>query len=227
MEDGALIDFRFRTGLEVEEVGFITKDDWAGCSPDGLTSDGGGVEAKCPYSLRAAKCPVPFKRLAEQPFYEAQVQFTMHVTQRSHWWFWQWTPVEAKLERVEASQEWADRNIPILRQFHAEYLDELRDNPDEHLAPRRPSIDTPEAHQMIEEWDKLKATIASAQERQRDLLDSMVSLAGGKDALFAGRKLTFEEREGAVSYAAVVKKHLPDLDLAPFKGKSSRFWRLS
>ncbi len=54
----------------------------------------------------------------------------------------------------------------------------------------------------------------------------MVSLAGGMDPMFAGRKLTCVEREGAVSYARVVKEHLPDLDLSGYKGKASRFWRL-
>ena len=227
MEHGALIDFRFRTGLDVEKAGFVTLGDWAGASPDGLTSDGGGVEAKCPYGLRTAKCPVPFKALADQPHYEAQVQFTMHVTQRPHWWFWQWTPLEAKLERVEASQEWVDRYVPALKQFHAEFLDELRDNPDEHLAPRRPVIDTPDAHGMVAEWEALKTTIAEAQDRQRVLLDSMVSLAGGKDALFADRKLTCVEREGAVAWAKLAKEHCPAVDVELYRGKASRHWRLT
>jgi putative phage-type endonuclease len=226
-EAGALIDFRFKTGLDVEQVGFIPFEDWAGCSPDGLVGDDAGLEIKCPYGLRTAHCPVPFKTLAEQPHYEAQVQFSMFVTGRKRWHFFQWVPNETKLETVEFSQEWADKHIPTLRQFYAEFLDEAKNNAAEHLAPRRPSIDTPEAQAMVAEWDKLKADIAAMQDRQRDLLDSMVSLAGGKDALIAGRRLTQVEREGAVAYAGVVKEHLPDLDLAKYRGKNSRYWKVS
>jgi putative phage-type endonuclease len=225
-EAGALIDYRIETGLDVQEVGFIPFDDWAGCSPDGLIGDNAGLEIKCPFGLRKEPAPVPFKSLAEQPHYEAQVQFSMFVTGRDAWHFFQWAPNGTTLETVEFSASWADDNIPRLRQFHAEYLHELVNNPAEYLAPRRVEIDTPEAHKMIAEWDELKEQIANAQERQRDLLDAIVSMAGGKGASFAGRKLTLVEREGAVAYAKVVKEHLPKLDLSKYKGKASRFWRL-
>lgn len=225
-EDGALIDFRFKTGLDVTKAGFFTYEDWAGASPDRLIGETSGVEVKCPYGLRTSHCPVPFKSLAEQPHYEAQVQFTMFVTGRNEWHFFQWAPNETRNEVVRASQKWVDRYIPILKQFHAEFLDELCGNPAEHLAPKRAEIATPEAFAMAAEWDALKASIAEAQERQRVLLDDMVSMAGGKDALFAGRKLTCVEREGAVSYAAVVNKHCAGVDLEPFRGKASRYWRL-
>lgn len=223
-EDGALFDYKMKTTHEVEQVGLITREDWAGASPDGLVGNKGGVEIKCPYGIRIAPCPVPFKPLADQPHYYDQVQFTLWVTKREWWHFFQWTINETKLETVEVDTDWQNENLPRLRQFYAEYLTE-RDNP-EHLAPRRPSLDTPEAHGMVAEWDALTEQLAALTERKKDLLDSMVSLAGGKDTMFAGRKLTCVEREGAVSYARVVKEHLPDLDLSGYKGKASRFWRL-
>lgn len=224
-EDGALFDYKMKTTHEVEQVGLITREDWAGASPDGLVGNKGGVEIKCPYGIRIAPCPVPFKPLADQPHYYDQVQFTLWVTQREWWHFFQWTINETKLETVEVDADWQNKNLPRLRQFYAEYLTE-RDN-HEHLAPRRPSLDTPEAHGMVAEWDALTEQLTALTERKKDLLDSMVSLAGGKDTLFAGRKLTCVEREGAVSYARVVKDYLPDLDLSGYKGKASRFWRLS
>lgn len=224
-EDGALFDYKMKTTHEVEQVGLITREDWAGASPDGLVGDKGGVEIKCPYGIRNAPCPVPFKSLADQPHYYDQVQFTLWVTQREWWHFFQWTINETKLETVEVDADWQNENLPRLRQFYAEYLTE-RDN-QEHLAPRRPSLDTPEAHGMVAEWDALTEQLAALTERKKDLLDSMVSLAGGKDTLFAGRKLTCVEREGAVSYARAVKDLLPDADLSPYRGKASRFWRLS
>jgi len=225
-EDGALLDFRLDTGLAVEPIGFVTLEDWAGVSPDGFTSDGGGVEQKCPYSLRAAVAPVPFKTLAEQPHYRDQVQFSLYVTGKPHWYFSQWCPAGTKVEKELPCKDWQNQNLPILRQFFSEFLDEVAGNAAEHLAPKRVEIDTPEAHKMVAEWDELREQIANAQERQRDLLDAIVDMAGGKDALFAGRKLTCVEREGAVAYAKVVKEHLPTLDLSGYRGKASRFWRL-
>lgn len=80
---------------------------------------------------------------------------------------------------------------------------------------------------MVAEWDDLAEQIASLTERKKGLLDSMVSLASGKDTLFAGRKLTQVEREGAVSYARVVKEHCANVDLEPYRGKASTYWKLS
>ena len=228
-EDGAVIEFRLETGLDVAPAPFVLFDDgsdWLGASPDGYTSDGGLVEVKAPYSLRKADRPAPFKPLADQPHYAAQVQVQLYVTGREHCWFYQWCPSDTRLERVERDDAWLNANIPALRQFHAQFLDEVANNAAEHLAPKRLEIDTPEAHKMVAEWEELREQIANAQERQRDLLDAIVGMAGGKDALFAGRKLTCVEREGAVAYAKVVKEHLPTLDLSGYRGKASRFWRL-
>jgi len=225
-EAGALLDYRIETTHEVQEVGFIPFEDWAGCSPDALVGDAGMVEIKCPFSLRDAPAPVPFKMLAEQEHYAAQVQFQLYVTGRKWCHFWQWAPNGTKLEVVYPDPDWQAVNIPALRQFHAQFLDEVANNAAEHLAPKRVEIDTPEAHKMVAEWEELREQIANAQERQRDLLDAIVGMAGGKDALFAGRKLTCVEREGAVAYAKVVKEHMPTLDLSGYRGKASRFWRL-
>lgn len=226
-EDGALLDYRMETGNEVEKIGFITREDWAGCSPDGLVGDSGGIEVKCPYSLRAADAPVAFKTLEEQPHYEAQVQFTLWATGRAWWSFFQWAPKGTHHRVVKPDPEWQADNIPRLRQFYAEFLCELEDNPEEHRAPKRQEIDTPEAAKMMAEWDEIAEQMELLAERKRDLLDSIVDMAGGKDTLFAGRKLTMVEREGSVSYARVVKEHLPDLDLAAYRGKPSRYWKVS
>jgi len=226
-EAGALIDYRLETTHEVEELAFIAKEDWAGASPDGLVGKKGGVEIKCPYGLRKAESPVPFKTLADQPHYYAQVQFTLWITGREWWHFFQWCPAGTKLELVKPDTDWQDENLPKLRQFHAEYLYELKNNPDEYRAPKRAVIDTPEAHKMVAELDELNEAIALATERKKDLLDSMVSMAGGKNADFAGRKLTQVSREGSVSFARVVKEHCADVDLEPYRGKASRYWKVS
>ena len=90
-EEGALVEYRMETQHEVEVVGFVEFEDWAGVSPDGLIGDKGGVEVKCPYSLRNEDEPV-FKLIEEQPHYYAQVQFSLWVTGRAWWHFFQWAP---------------------------------------------------------------------------------------------------------------------------------------
>lgn len=225
-EAQALLDFRIETGLGVEPIGFVTREDWAGCSPDGFTSDGGGVEAKCPYGLRSFNPPA-FKPLADQPHYYGQVQFSLWVTGRPHWHFWQWSRYGGHLTKVHPDIDWQNENLPKLRQFHAEYLDELANNADEHLAPRRVEIDTPEARKMLREWDELAETIANLEERKKDLLAEMVKMADGKNALLAGtRKLTLTERAGSISYAKAIKDLLPKADLEPYCGKPSSFWQV-
>lgn len=68
--------------VEVQEVGFITKGDDLGCSPDGLVDDDGGLEIKCPQpakhmdNLLSEFCPKE---------YIDQVQFSLLVTDREYW----------------------------------------------------------------------------------------------------------------------------------------------
>lgn len=227
-EVNAIMDFQMETGLKVEKAKFVTRDDWAGCSPDGWCSDGRGLETKCPFSLRSAEAPVPFKSLFDQPHYQDQVQFSLWVTDADGWYFAQWTPNDFDHVAVIASQEWRDHNIPRLRQFHAEFLDIIADPKlaAEHLAPKRVIIDTPEAAKMVREYDELTEAIERATERKKDLLADMVKLAGEKNAEFGGRKLTLTEKAGSISYAKAVKEIAPNADLEKWRGKPSQYWGL-
>ena len=224
-ESGALVEFQMETGLTVAPAPFVPLSDWLGASPDGYTSDGGLVEIKCPYGLRNDADP-DFKQLSDQPHYHAQMQVQMYCTGKLHCWFFQWSTHKTALEKVAYDPAWINENLPALRQFHAEYLDELRENAPEYLAPKRVEIDTPEAAKMVAEWDQLNEQLELLAERKKDLLDSMVALAHEKNALIAGRKLTMTERQGSVAYARVVKEHLPKLDLSKYRGKPSRFWQV-
>lgn len=223
-EDGALIDYRLETGNDVELVGFIEKDEWAGCSPDGLIDDDGGLEIKCPFGKRKDAVP-QFKFLADQPHYYDQVQFSLWVTGRAFWHFFQWAPGGTMLEYVEPDQDWLDENLPRLRQFYAEYLDAIKE-PDDHLAPRRLEIDTPEASRMLREWDDLVEAIERAEARKKDLLNEIVLLAKNSNALLCGRKLTFVQKDGAISYAKAIKELAPDADLEKWRGKTVQYWKL-
>jgi len=223
-EAGALAEYQMESGNGVTLVGFVPFEDWLGASPDGVIDEYSLVEIKCPFGKRKDEHP-EFKGIADQPHYYAQVQVQLLCTGIGSADFYQWAPGGTKLERVEYDREWIASNLPRLKQFHAEYLDAL-DDPAEHLAPRRAEVDTLEAHRMVREWDELATAIELATARKKDLLDEMQAMAGGRDSIFAGRKLTKVERAGAVSYAQAIKKYAPDADLDPFRGKPSEFWKL-
>jgi len=224
MEANAIADFEMETGLSVEATGFHEYEDWAGVSPDGLIGRNCGIEQKCPYGLRNDPEPV-FKPLKEQPHYYDQVQFTINCLNRDCWWFVQWTPHGSAREMVPHSKAWADTNMPILRQFYARFLSEL-ESPDEHLAPLRTVIDTPAAALMVAEYDQLSEAISLAEERKKDLLAEMVALAGERNAVFGGRKLTQTTRAGSVSYGKALKELAPGADLSKWTGKPSSYWGL-
>ena len=221
-EAGALTEYQMETGLRVEPIGFVTREDWAGCSPDGLIGEAGGLEIKCPFGLRKEDAPA-FKALEDQPHYYDQVQFSLWVTGREWWDFYQWSPRGSALEGVKVNAAWQDENLPRLRQFYAEYLAE-REDPAIHLEPKRPIIDTPEAHRIMAEYDQICDALDRAEERKKELLADMVRIAGEKNSIFAGRKLTKTEKAGAIAYAKAVKALLPSADLEPYRGKPSSYW---
>lgn len=218
-EDTAIRMFELETGLTVEETGFHEYEDWAGASPDGLTSDGGVLEVKVPFKgIR--------KTLSEQPQYMAQIQMEMLATGRKKAHFWQWQ-VDGKHthEIVRSDEHWLSEAIPVLKEFHAEYLKEL-DNPI-YLEPLRVEINTNRSKMLIDEYMQLKEAKENAEERLKEVQAEIVELTGGKNALIYGHKVTKVEKDGSVSYAKVVKQHLPDLDLGPFKGKPSEYWKIT
>lgn len=230
-EPHALADFVAHTSARVEQVGFIMREDWAGCSPDGLISANGGLEIKAPYKFRHAKpddMPTPqFSPIAEQPHYLDQVQFSLWVTERRWWEFWQWAPyLKPAQETVWLDQAWQDENIPKLRQFYAEFVT-IRESAElsaPYLAALRQEIS--EGERLIAEYDAAVIAAAEAETRKKEALAALVALAGERDALICGRKLTKIERAGSVSYAKVVKEHLPDLDLEPYRGSPVEHWQL-
>jgi len=222
MEPQAILDFEMETSESVTPAPFVKYHTWLGASPDGYVSDGRLIEVKCPYGIRNDPNPI-FKSADDQPHYLAQMQVQMMVTGKTSCWFYQWTPHGSSLKLIHRDDDWLASNLPRLHQFWAELQDAIA-NPEEHLSPRRVTIDTPEAARMIREYVELTEAIERATERRKDLLSEMVALAGERNADFGGRKLTKTEKAGAVSYASVVKAKLPGLDLEPWRGKPSSFW---
>ncbi len=78
--------FQFITGLEVQQVGMIYKDEkkLIHCSPDGVIGDNAVYEVKCPLGKTHAKY------LAENKLptpYFVQVQSSLYISEREYWWF--------------------------------------------------------------------------------------------------------------------------------------------
>ncbi|END3604081.1 YqaJ viral recombinase family protein, partial [Escherichia coli] len=93
-EDDARALFEFIADVTVAETPIIFRDESmrTACSPDGLCSDGNGLELKCPFTSR------DFMKFrlggfnAIKPAYMAQVQFSMWVTDKDAWYFANYDP---------------------------------------------------------------------------------------------------------------------------------------
>src|SRR5699024_4022746 len=220
----AVLDYMSETGVNVVEAGFYIhpEHDWLGASPDGFIGDDGMIEVKCPFSLRNGG---EFKSLSEQPHYYAQVQVQLAVTGRKWCDFYQWAPHSTSVERVEFNPQWWSENLPRLHEFYQRYWGEL-DNP-AHLAERTKIITGKRYEAMLARYDEIRKIQDDAKAEQQDIMDALIDAAGGKSAEVCGRKLTRVERAGSVSYARVVKDHLPDIDLEPYRGEGGTSWRLT
>src|SRR5699024_10072597 len=180
------------------------------------------LEIKCPFSLRDGGV---FKKLEEQLHYYAQIQVQMACTGREWTDFYQWAPHSTSVERVEFNPQWWAENLAALLEFYHRYINEL-DNP-AHLAERTKIINGKRYESMLARYDELRKIQDEAKAEQKEILDALVEAAGGTSAEICGRKLTRVERVGSVSYAKVVKDHLPDIDLEPYRGEGGTSWRLT
>ncbi len=220
----ALLDYEMETGNTVQECGFFVHPDhpWLGASPDGLVYADIVLEIKVPFGLRKETSP-KFKLLADQPHYHAQVQIEMACTGRRRCHFYQWTPNRGQLERVDYDPQWFADNLPKLEAFYKRFLSEL-DNP-AHLEEKHKEINTQQAKLLIDEYQDLTDSIDQATERRKEVLDELVKLAKGRNALVWGRKLTQVERKGEVDYKAIPQ--LKNVDLEQYRKKPTSYWRLS
>lgn len=231
-EQRAMLAFMRETGLSVEKCGFFPYGDRMGASPDGLTSDGGVLELKVPYSLRNGG---DFKPLADQPHYAAQVQMELLATGRTHAYFAQYRAPKGdplapdyveeaiSIERVEADPHWIDNNLDAINAFYQRYLAEL-DNP-EHLEPPRVHIDSADAGTLLMELDAIRKRKKEDEKREKDILAELVKMAGEKNASIHGRPLTLVERKGNVQYNKIPE--LQNVDLEKYRGKGSSYWKFT
>lgn len=124
--------FEFTTDLNVTETPIIYKDESlrVACSPDGLCSDGYGLELKCPYTSR------DFMKFRLGGFdaiksdYMAQVQFSMWVTGKDGWHFANWDP---RMKREGLHGVIVERDDKYMNKFN-ETVPEFIEKMDESLS---------------------------------------------------------------------------------------------
>jgi putative phage-type endonuclease len=219
----AVQDLQDNYDVVVKECGFIPHTElyWLGASPDGLIDDNLIVEIKCPYSLRDDESPV-FRSINEQPHYFAQIQIEMFCAGRKSCIFYQWNRYDDKFEYVYFDHGYIDGILPELKQFYDEYLS-MRELP---IEPLLKDINTQQSKQLLDEYRQLTDAIDNATDRKKEILSELVILSKGENAQIWYSKLTKVQREGAISYAKVVKDHCPNVNLEPYKGKPSEYWIL-
>ncbi|OPZ79389.1 MAG: YqaJ-like viral recombinase domain protein [Alphaproteobacteria bacterium ADurb.Bin438] len=81
--------FEFMTGLTVEQVGFYELDKYTGVSPDGLTSDDGLIEIKCPQGKTFLDYMLDGKVDTK---YMWQMQMQMMITEKNHCYYVVYNP---------------------------------------------------------------------------------------------------------------------------------------
>lgn len=118
--------YEFETNREVQQVGFVLRDDrLVGCSPDGLLPDS-GLEIKVP----SAATHVAYLLAGGLPSeYRAQVQGCMWLCERDHWDFLSYHPDLPKLlitvPRDDAYIETLSKQVTALLDKKSQCLYEL------------------------------------------------------------------------------------------------------
>jgi hypothetical protein len=142
MEKRARADYELHLGgIDVQQVGFVTNDDdTAGCSPDGLVGDDGGVEFKVPSAvnhaeyflaenrdtflssfdeLRGGKPWKPKGAPSVSSAHNLQVQGCLWICKRKWWDVIAWNPaIPMVVERVYRDEETIaklERIVPIFK----------------------------------------------------------------------------------------------------------------
>lgn len=112
--------FSLTTGLDVEQVGFVTADDGrCGCSPDGLIDEDSGLEIKCPNAETHLRY-LDSKKVPND--YLAQVHGSIYVTGRKSWRFMSYFPeLPPLIVVVERDEEIMEKIKTCLARFYADF----------------------------------------------------------------------------------------------------------
>lgn len=112
--------YAWEYNVDVREVGFITNDaGTAGCSPDGLIGDDGGLEAKAPLAKTHAGYVLRPSALVDA--YRLQVQGALWVCERKWWDIISWHPSMPKVvQRVERDEPLIEKLAVAVEAFAVE-----------------------------------------------------------------------------------------------------------
>lgn len=217
MEKVAIGDFEIERGHSVEDAPFVVWDeDWLGASPDGYIGDDHLIEVKCPYGLRNQNPPM-FKSIDDQQHYYAQIQIQLLVTNREGCFFWQWSPYGTQSEYVPFDPLWVNENLPKLREFYAEYLNEREHNAWKYI----------DGGEVAARYQKAKAALDCAKAEMEEAKEALIAATNNEGGKIGDLTITRVKKKGAVSYQKAIKELLPDADLEPYRGKDSEYWRIS
>lgn len=106
LEEEAASWFQFETGLDLQRVGFVLRDDgWVGCSPDRLIGTDSGVEIKAPGAVQHME-----NYLGDwKDQYKVQVQGQMWLTGREDWWLVSYN------QRIPSVMKRVDRDMKFVK----------------------------------------------------------------------------------------------------------------
>lgn len=201
-EDFAREDFEIETGLQVEQCGFFTHEDWLGGSPDGLVSDGSIIEIKIPYSDE------DFVSIYAKPHYYAQVQICMHLTGRHKAYFYQWSSTKkSRLEIVQYDPIWIQVNLPILQEIH-----KMIHNPPDQII------------QMISKYNEISASLKDLDIAKKDLLNKIVAACDDKETIIGQHQVKIITRKGTVDYKRLCSD--AGLDQEDYRGSDISYWSI-
>lgn len=121
MESRARARYEFDHEVDVKPGGFVTLDSGlAGCSPDGLIGDAGGLELKVP----GAKKHVEYLLGDPATQYRLQIQGSLWITGRGFWDFLSFNPV---MPNVEFRHHRDEKVIGALSVAVIEFCDRLEE----------------------------------------------------------------------------------------------------
>lgn len=91
LEEQARSIYELETGNKVEQVGFCEHNEFAGCSPDGLIGEDGGIEIKCQKDNTHFRMILNGEKEIDSK-YVWQIQMNLLITDRKWWDYVSYNP---------------------------------------------------------------------------------------------------------------------------------------
>lgn len=128
LEETARELYQLETGNKVKQVGFIARDEFVGCSPDGLVGQEGGIEIKCLNDRNHLHLSIT-EKIEKKHIW--QIQMNLLITNRNWWDYVAFNPnlpkelviirVEPDQEMHEKLREGIEKGIKQLKKLEKEY----------------------------------------------------------------------------------------------------------